>query len=135
MDLPILVLLLALLLAIAWLILIRRRGEPAESRPKSSLRPKADTKEYHSVSIILSENACAAAEKLSGSRILATTAPKLPLPECDVPECTCRFEHHRDRRVGRDRRDPFSPGIIGSGSDAADSELRNENDRRNNSKS
>lgn len=131
MDLPVLVLILALLLAIVWLI--RKREKPTESRPLSSIRPKADTKEHHSVSIILSENACAAAEKLSGSRILATAAPKLPLPECDVPECTCRFEHHRDRRVGRDRRDPFSPGLVGSGSDNAEAEQRGENDRRNNS--
>jgi hypothetical protein len=129
-DLPILVLILALLLAIAWLFRKRRESIESDSSPTSKLRPKGVTEEHHSVSIVLSEKSCAAAQELSGRRILATTAPKLPLPACDIPECACRFEHHQDRRANRDRRDPFSPGIIGGGSDAEEADQRGSSDRR-----
>ncbi len=128
MDLPVLVLILALLLAIAWLM--RKRAEAAKSGSRTNLRRKGGTTEYHSVSISLSKNACAAAEDLSGRRFLATTAPNLPLPECDADECTCRFKHHEDRRTGKDRRNPFSPRVLGSGSSAGESEHRDGTDRR-----
>ncbi len=128
MDLPILVLILALLLAIAWLM--RKRAESADSGSSTHLRRKGGTTEYHSVSISLSKNACAAAQDLSGHRFLATTAPILPLPECDADECTCRFKHHEDRRSGNDRRNPFSPGVIRSGTSAGQSEHRDGTDRR-----
>ena len=126
MNLPVLVLILALLLAITWLL--RKRAESAKSGRKTSLFRKGDTKEYHGVSIVLSDSACAAAEELSGRRFLATAAPKLPLPGCDAAECNCRFAHYQDRRAGKDRRNPFSPGVIGSG--AGQSELRDGSDRR-----
>ena len=128
MDLPILVLILALLLAIAWLM--RKRAESADSGSRTNLRRKGGTTKFHSVSIRLSKNACAAAEDLSGRRFLATTAPTLPLPECDADDCTCRFEHHKDRRSGKDRRNPFSPGVIRSSTSAGQSELRDGADRR-----
>ena len=128
MDLPILVLILALLLAIAWLM--RKRAESAASGSRTNVRRKGSSTEYHSVSIKLSKNACAAAEDLSGHRFLATTAPTLPLPECDVDDCTCRFKHHEDRRSGNDRRNPFSPRVLGSGSSAGESEHRKGADRR-----
>ena len=128
MDLPILVLILALLLAIAWLM--RKRAESADSGSRTNLRRKGGTTDYHSVSIIFSKNACAAAEDLSGRRFLATTAPTLPLPECDADDCTCRFEHHEDRRSGKDRRNPFSPGVIRNSTSAGQSEHRDGADRR-----
>ncbi len=128
MDLPILVLILALLLAIAWLM--RKRAESADSGSRTNLRRKDGKTEFHSVSISFSKNACAAAEDLSGRRFLATTAPTLPLPECDADECACRFEHHEDRRSGKDRRNPFSPGVLGSGTSADQSDHRDGTDRR-----
>jgi len=127
-DLPVLVLILALLLAIAWLM--RKRAESAGSGSRTNLRRKDGKTEFHSVSSSLSKNACAAAEELSGQRFLATTATMLPLPECDADDCTCRFEHHKDRRSGKDRRNPFSPGVIRSGTSAGQSEHRDGADRR-----
>ena len=128
MDLPVLVLILALLLAIAWLM--RKRAEAAASGSKTKLRRRGSTTEFHSVSIKLSKNACSAAGELSGHRFLAAKAPMLPLPGCDADECTCRFEHHEDRRSRKDRRSPFSPGVMGSGTSAGQSEHRGGTDRR-----
>ena len=41
-----------------------------------------------------------------------------------------RFEHHEDRRSDKDRRNPFSPGVFGSGTNADQSEHRKGADRR-----
>ena len=128
-DLGIVILILALLLAIAWLM--RKRSEQALSDPKSNLFRKSGKRDFHGVSIIFSDKSCAAARELSGQRFLATAAPKLPLSGCDVGDCTCRFQHHEDRRTNKDRRNPFSPGIIGSGDAASQSELRDDSGRRN----
>jgi hypothetical protein len=66
---------------------------------------------YHAVSIVtpekqtavLSGAACAAANACAGRRFLAAEAPQLPLPECNVSKCTCRYRHHADRRSGNRR--------------------------------
>lgn len=55
---------------------------------------------YHAVSIIPGESACGAAYRFAGKRYLSRQAPPIPLPACDAFHCTCRFKHHKDRRVG-----------------------------------
>jgi hypothetical protein len=37
---------------------------------------------------------------LRGQRFLSREAPQLPLKACDREDCTCRYEHHQDRRKG-----------------------------------
>jgi hypothetical protein len=67
---------------------------------------------------------------MSGKRFLSGAAPRIPLPECDVLECKCRFVHHEDRREGDDRRNPFDQGIatkLGNRS----KDLRTDDERRN----
>jgi hypothetical protein len=58
---------------------------------------------YHSVSITAGTAACAAARECAGRRWLSADAPKLPLEGCRASECTCRFRHHDDRRIGSRR--------------------------------
>jgi hypothetical protein len=65
--------------------------------------PRTDNR-YHAVSIIPGATACAAAKRFVGQRLLSRHAPPLPLPTCDLPQCSCRFRHHRDRRAGPRRR-------------------------------
>ena len=67
---------------------------------------------------------------MSGRRFLATAAPKLPLPECNVLDCNCRFAHHEDRRTHKDRRSPFGPGGSGGATGSFSSEQRDGVDRR-----
>jgi hypothetical protein len=71
--------------------------------------PRADHR-YHAVSIIPGATACAAAKHFVGQRLLSSNAPRLPLPSCDLPHCSCRFKHHRDRRAGPRRR--LDSGLI-----------------------
>jgi hypothetical protein len=67
---------------------------------------------------------------MQGRRFLSSAAPRIPLPDCDVMECKCRFAHHEDRRKGDDRRNPWGQGF-GSGSTGTyKNEQRKGRDRR-----
>lgn len=63
-------------------------------------------------------------------RFLSTAAPKLPLAECNVLECKCRFVHHKDRRASKDRRTPFGPSAFGGSTGRYEIDQRNRPDRR-----
>lgn len=56
---------------------------------------------FHAVSIIGGPQCCAAAQAFKDVRMLSADAPRLPLALCNQPDnCTCRFQHHSDRRAG-----------------------------------
>lgn len=116
---------IALVLLVVWLYL-RRRGQKPSSQASAAPRDAGST-QYHAVSIRFDEGACDAAKAMSGRRFLASAAPRLPLPECDVLECRCRFTHHKDRRNGRDRRSPFGAGGFGGGATGSHEKERREN--------
>lgn len=129
MNLITMFLLLALLAAIWWLL--RTRKETSGDAPNSAVaQPKSSDSQFHAVSIKTSGQACKAAQEMSGRRFLATAAPRLPLPECDVLECNCRFAHHDDRRSNKDRRSPFKPGGVAGSTGSFSSEQRDGTDRR-----
>ena len=100
MDLTVLELLALALLAIWLLIRLRRGSGDREPAPP----PATDTtgSQFHAVSLKVGGTACDAARAMTGRRFLSAAAPKLPLPDCDVLECNCRFIHHKDRRAGRE---------------------------------
>jgi hypothetical protein len=128
MNLTLLALLLLLLVA-SW-VFIRLRSSSTADQPKTTVRVKEDDTAYHAVSIKITGHACKPAEEMTGRRFLSTAAPKLPLPDCDVLDCNCRFVHHKDRRAGRDRRSAFGPGGFGGGTGRFDAEQRKGKDRR-----
>ncbi len=129
MNLPLLGLLLVLLLLV-WLY-VRRRQEAANAAEEAPTRRVSQkSTAFHAVSIKFTSNACKPARDLEGRRFLSSAAPKLPLPECDVLECNCRFVHHKDRRTGKDRRSPFGSGGFAGGSGKYDQEQRGGRDRR-----
>ena len=128
MDLTTMIVVVVLLVAIWWLMRKRRAAAEEESNPRPRAQKK--TTQYHAVSIKFKSNACNAAKAMAGRRFLATAAPKLPLPDCDVLECNCRFAHHDDRRSGKDRRSPFAPGGGLTGTGAYEKEQREGKDRR-----
>jgi len=123
------ILIVALLVAIWWL-LRKRKNTAADEQQSSAAKPQSTNTQFHAVSIKTAGHACKAAQEMSGRRFLATAAPKLPLPECDVLECNCRFAHHDDRRNHKDRRSPFGPGGVAGSTGAYSSEQRSGSDRR-----
>ena len=130
MDLPVLALVLVVLLLI-WLFVRRRQSTASKTNDKPAPHVSRRGTAFHAVSIKFTSNACKAARDLEGRRFLSTAAPRLPLPECDVVECNCRFAHHKDRRTGADRRSPFGPGGFGGASGRYEQEQREGRDRRN----
>ncbi len=112
--------------------LFRRTRATTTKRPPLPLRPRKpepDSK-YHAVSLEFSGNACEAATAMKGKRILSSTAPRIPLPECAAAECKCRFIHHKDRRQASDRRSPYRQSITGDTGEYR-KERRHRGDRRN----
>ena len=80
------------------------RREP-EDRPAIATLVKARSENrFQAVSIHPGETSCEAARQMSSIRFLCKSAPSLPVPECDVATCNCRYTHFSDRRSGTDRR-------------------------------
>jgi hypothetical protein len=129
MNMPTTAIILVVLLLV-WLFIRRRQAAKASTEVKPATRTRKKDTAFHAVSIKVSSNACQAAQDLEGRRFLSTAAPRLPLPECNVLECNCRFVHHEDRRTGKDRRSPFGPGGIGGNTGKYAQEQRHGRDRR-----
>jgi len=127
---PALVIVLVLLIAV-WLFLRKRQATNSEEARPTARSNRANSP-YHAVSIKFPSNACKAAREMEGRRFLSTAAPRLPLPNCQSLECSCRFVHHKDRRAGRDRRSPFAPSGFGGGTGKYEQEQRKVADRRKN---
>lgn len=115
--------------AVAWLISRIRQGN-VSVRDVSGPKPLQSTSKYHAVSVKFSSNACDAAKATTGVRILSSTSPRLPLPECDAAECRCGFVHHKDRRSGDDRRSPFGSRSYLALAGSTDADRRLVRDRR-----
>jgi len=128
MNLQTMALVLVLLLLI-WLY-IRRRQAISNDKSQSAVQASSKKTAYHAVSIKFTGNACDAAREMEGRRFLSSAAPRLPLPDCDVLDCSCRFAHHQDRRARQDRRSPFGPGGIGGSTGKHTQEQRQGKDRR-----
>lgn len=124
--------LVAIVILTLLVLLFRRTLATTNERPPLPLRPREpepDSK-YHAVSLEFSGNACEAATAMKGKRILSSTAPRIPLPECAAAECKCRFIHHNDRRQASDRRSPYRQSITGDTGEYR-KERRHRGDRRN----
>lgn len=124
--------LVAIVILTLLVLLFRRTLATTNERPPLPLRPRKpepDSK-YHAVSLEFSGNACEAATAMKGKRILSSTAPRIPLPECAPAECKCRFIHHKDRRQASDRRSPYRQSITGDTGEYK-KERRHRGDRRN----
>lgn len=75
--------------------------------PKRRIRP------WHAVSIVPGHQPCAAAAGLVRKRFLSREAPSLPLKACDQENCSCRYDHHDDRRKGPRRASEMGVSVDG----------------------
>ncbi len=113
------------------LFLMFRSGAAPSKRPAVAQPAKSGSNvEFHAVSIKFASNACSAAKNLEGERFLSNTAPDIPLADCNVGDCKCRFVHHSDRREGDDRRNPYRAGIAGETGEHKAEQRRGPRDRR-----
>jgi len=126
---PLAIVLILLLLAASWWLLHQRRANSAKDA-KPNIRSSSANTRFHAVSIKIGDRGCKAAKEMVGQRFLATAAPKLPLPGCDILDCSCTFAHYQDRRSRRDRRSSFGTSALGGGTGAFETEQRASKDRR-----
>jgi hypothetical protein len=62
-------------------------------------------KSYPAVAIITASDCCSEVKSLKGTRKLAVEVPRLPLPDCSMPQqCRCRFKKYPDRRSDEEDR-------------------------------
>lgn len=78
------------------------RHQTTKSVMSTSVKPPS--KNFHGVSIRPTSGACRAVQLVTGKRFFPNEVPSLPLTNCDVSYCGCRYEHHQDRRAQVDRR-------------------------------
>jgi hypothetical protein len=65
---------------------------------------------FRSVGVDAGGECCEAVKELAGSRFLMAEAPRLPLAECTLETCSCRYIYFPDRRAtAEDRRDLSAP--------------------------
>lgn len=85
-------------------------GSSAKQQPEGPRGPS-----YHAVSVRAGKNACEAAQRFSGRRVLSAEALLLPLADCDrADRCTCSYQHHEDRRGHPRRRSDGAPPTDGA---------------------
>jgi hypothetical protein len=65
------------------------------------VKPQPRRLRFHAISIVAGPNACAQVKALTDVRLLSVEAPRLPVVGCTNPGgCSCKFQHHEDRRAG-----------------------------------
>ncbi|HSQ69592.1 MAG TPA: hypothetical protein VLM41_05865 [Steroidobacteraceae bacterium] len=79
---------------------------------------------HHAVGIVPGPRACSEVRQLVGRRFLSREAPRLPLRDCDRPDCSCRYEHYEDRRRGPRRAREMGVAIDGYEGDEQREKLR-----------
>lgn len=73
-----------------------RVSPPAESRAHEHVRL---SNPWHAVALVPGTHACAAVKALAGKRFLSSESPPtVPLKDCPMATCTCRYRHYNDRR-------------------------------------
>jgi hypothetical protein len=120
----------AIVAIVVLLILLVFARRPNPEKAKRRRIAKLPDKKFHAVSLRFPPSACEAAQALGGRRFLSADAPRIPLDDCTVANCKCRFVHYKDRRSGDDRRDTYGQGIGGGNSGNYEAEQRKNRERR-----
>lgn len=97
-----------------------------QSEPEATdVPPRKVANPHHAVEVVPGQHACPEARALRGRRFLSREAPVLPLAGCGSEQCTCRYEHHEDRRKGGRRARDLAVAIDGySGEEQRDETRR-----------
>ena len=94
-----------------WFVKSRKKTSSRAQRTKTEIRRYSDRKStFHAVSIKPGGCGCEAVNAMGSERYLTSGAvPTLPVPNCTLLTCTCRYVHHDDRRSRQgNRRAAFS---------------------------
>jgi hypothetical protein len=79
-------------------------AQPQIKSPSAKKTSPPKKPKWYSVSVVPGKPCCPAVKGLARKRWLSAEAPRLPLERCDIRTCTCRYQHHEDRRGAPRRR-------------------------------
>ena len=84
----------------------------AKRRDATTKSPARAARRFTGVEVIPRRDACCEAVRaVAGQRFLSKEAPRLPLTDCDRPQCHCRYQHFTDRRTDARRDSDIGVGI------------------------
>ncbi len=129
---PLLIAALALLIVL-WVVVKKRAANDKKSNKKPAATERRVSEiatPYHAVAIRPGRRICNAVNEIHGKRMLSSEAPLLPLPGCDIADCSCSYVHYKDRRSGKDRRSPFNSGGLSASTGKFQVERRESPERR-----
>ena len=71
-----------------------------KKRSSSQVSASNPINPYRATAILCGENSCDAVKAISGTRFpdAEKRIPQIPLANCDIPKCSCKYEHYVDRR-------------------------------------
>ena len=132
---------LALVLLVITILVIFITMRPKASKPGNrsartnktliSKNTSVETRHpYRATSIVSDTSVCEAVKALGKKRFLDVDRgiPILPLDDCTVSQCNCRYAHYDDRRdSSEDRRHP--PGLKSQLYDSSDQQNKREKNR------
>ena len=68
---------------------------------------RAGVVNFRAAEIEFEDCACDAVKALGGQRLLLREVPRIPVPDCDKPNCTCSYVRYNDRRLWTEDRRAF----------------------------
>jgi len=89
----------------------RKAARKSKSKKSSSANESTATgsKAFTAVTVVPCPGACEAVLGFGEHRFLTAEAPILPLSDCGLSSCTCKYVYYDDRRdVSEERRQPYS---------------------------
>lgn len=92
---------LFIIVVLLWIYSKRSKAKSSKKHSSKAIKRKQD---FRAISIQICPQACTAVKELRDKRVLTGQAPMLPLADCNVSDCTCKYVHHNDRRSQEDRR-------------------------------
>jgi hypothetical protein len=110
-PIKIIVIFLVLGAVLAVVVLMRAKGgdtikDRSRRNSKTSKTPSAPRNPYRATSIVFDGDSCDVVKAISGKCFLDVEglAPRLPLPDCNLSTCNCKYARHEDRRESDDDR-------------------------------
>ena len=82
-----------------------RKSSTGVLSKKNKQVSRTSTARFRAAEIEFDDCGCDAVKAMQGQRFLVRDAPRLPVPDCDKPNCQCSYVRYNDRRLwSEDRR-------------------------------
>jgi hypothetical protein len=84
-----------------------RKSSAGVLSKKNKQASRTSTARFRSAEIEFDDCACDAVKAIQGQRFLVRDVLRLPVPDCDKPNCQCSYVRYNDRRIWTEDRRAF----------------------------